>query len=81
LLDALGVPMFTKPANGGSSVGISKVRSGEELERTGPVKDDDLYEALAEDGINRGDAAKLISTLMRDGTIFSPRPGTYRRAS
>jgi replicative DNA helicase Mcm len=52
-----------------------------ELERTGPVKDDDLYEALAEDGINRSDAAKLISTLMRDGTIFSPRPGTYRRTS
>jgi replicative DNA helicase Mcm len=52
-----------------------------ELERTGPVKDDDLYEALAEDGVNRSDAAKLISTLMRDGTIFSPRPGTYRRAS
>jgi D-alanine-D-alanine ligase len=27
LLEALGLPMFTKPANGGSSVGISKVRS------------------------------------------------------
>jgi replicative DNA helicase Mcm len=52
-----------------------------ELERTGPVKDDDLYEALAEDGVNRSEAAKLISTLMRDGTIFSPRPGTYRRTS
>jgi replicative DNA helicase Mcm len=52
-----------------------------ELERTGPVKDDDLYEALAEEGVNRSEAAKLISTLMRDGTIFSPRPGTYRRAS
>jgi replicative DNA helicase Mcm len=52
-----------------------------ELERTGPVRDDDLYEALAEEGINRSEAAKLISTLMRDGTIFSPRPGTYRRTS
>jgi D-alanine-D-alanine ligase len=32
LLEALGVPMFTKPANGGSSVGISKVRSAGELD-------------------------------------------------
>jgi replicative DNA helicase Mcm len=53
-----------------------------EMEKTGPVKDDDLYEALAKDhGVNRSDAAKLISTLMRDGTIYSPRPGYYRRAS
>jgi len=53
-----------------------------ELERTGPVKDDDLFEALAnEDGINRSEAAKLVGTLMRDGTIYSPRPGYYRRAS
>ncbi len=53
-----------------------------ELERTGPVKDDDLFEALAnEDGISRSEAAKLVGTLMRDGTIYSPRPGYYRRAS
>jgi len=32
LLDALGLPMFTKPANGGSSVGISKVRSAGDLD-------------------------------------------------
>jgi replicative DNA helicase Mcm len=53
-----------------------------ELERSGPVKDDDLFESLAEEeGINRSEAAKLIGTLMRDGTIYSPRPGYYRRAS
>lgn len=53
-----------------------------ELEKTGPVKDDDLYEALAdEDGISRSEAVKLVGTLMRDGTIYSPRPGYYRRAS
>ena len=53
-----------------------------ELERTGPVKDEDLYETLANDeGINRSEAAKLIGTLMRDGTIYSPRPGYYRRSS
>jgi len=30
---ALGLPFFVKPANAGSSVGISKVRSEEEFER------------------------------------------------
>jgi D-alanine-D-alanine ligase len=32
LVEALGLPMFVKPANGGSSVGISKVRSATELQ-------------------------------------------------
>ena len=31
ILDALGVPVFVKPANGGSSVGISKVREAKDL--------------------------------------------------
>jgi D-alanine-D-alanine ligase len=31
LVAALGLPLFVKPANGGSSVGISKVRSAEDL--------------------------------------------------
>ena len=31
LLEALGLPLFVKPANGGSSVGISKVRAPEGL--------------------------------------------------
>jgi len=53
-----------------------------DLERTGPVKDEELYESLAKDhGISRSDAIKFISTLMRDGTIYSPRPGYYRRTS
>ncbi|MDP7207252.1 MAG: minichromosome maintenance protein MCM, partial [Candidatus Bathyarchaeota archaeon] len=46
----------------------------------GMVRDDDLYEALSSDhGIGRTEAAKLIGTLMRDGTIYSPRPGYYKR--
>ncbi|MFP3951310.1 MAG: minichromosome maintenance protein MCM [Candidatus Bathyarchaeia archaeon] len=54
-----------------------------ELEmQTGTVKDDDLYEALLQDhNINRSEAAKLISVLMKDGTIYSPRPGYYKRTS
>jgi replicative DNA helicase Mcm len=54
-----------------------------EMERiTGVVKDDDLFDALLEDHqISRADAAKLIGVLMRDGTIYSPRPGYYKRTS
>ncbi len=54
-----------------------------EMERiTGIVKDDDLFDALLDDHqISRADAAKLIGVLMRDGTIYSPRPGYYKRTS
>ncbi len=54
-----------------------------EMERiTGVVKDDDLFEALMEDhGVGRAEAARLIGVLMRDGTIYSPRPGYYKRTS
>lgn len=53
-----------------------------ELEKHGPIRDDDLYETLLNDhNINRTEAAKLIAVLMRDGTIYSPRPGTYKRAT
>jgi len=52
-----------------------------EMERmTGAVKDNDLFEALQDDhGIWRAEAARLVSVLMRDCTIYSPRPGYYRR--
>jgi replicative DNA helicase Mcm len=54
-----------------------------EMERiTGVVKDDDLFDSLIEDhGISRTEAARLIGVLMRDGTIYSPRPGYYKRAT
>jgi len=54
-----------------------------EMERiTGVVKDEDLFSALLEDyQMNRAEAAKLIGVLMRDGTIYSPRPGYYKRTS
>ncbi|UCH56698.1 MAG: minichromosome maintenance protein MCM [Candidatus Bathyarchaeota archaeon] len=54
-----------------------------EMERiTGVVRDDDLFDALMSDhGIGRSEAARLIGVLMRDGTIYSPRPGYYKRTS
>jgi len=52
-----------------------------DMERiTGVVKDEDLFNTLMEDhGIGRAEAARLIGVLMRDGTIYIPRPGYYRK--
>jgi len=54
-----------------------------EMERIeGAVRDDDLYEAMSSDhGIGRTEVARLIGVLMRDGTIYSPRPGYYKRTN
>ena len=54
-----------------------------EMERiSGTVKDEDLFEALIQDhGVSRAESARLIGVLMRDGTIYSPRPGYYKRTS
>ena len=51
------------------------------LERiSGTVQDEDLFLALQDDsGIGRTEATRLIGILMRDGTIYSPRPGYYKR--
>lgn len=52
-----------------------------EMERvSGTVKENDLYDALDTDyGITRSETARLLSVLMKDGTIYMPRPGYYRR--
>jgi replicative DNA helicase Mcm len=52
-----------------------------EMERvSGSVKEIELYEALSTDyNMSRTEAARLISVLMKDGTIYMPRPGYYRR--
>jgi replicative DNA helicase Mcm len=54
-----------------------------EMERiSGTVKDEDLFDALIQDhGVSRAESARLIGVLMRDGTIYSPRPGYYKRTS
>lgn len=54
-----------------------------EIERiSGSVRDDDLYDALMSDhGVNRSEAARFIGILMKDGTIYSPRPGYYKRTN
>ena len=59
------------------------LRALTELERTfGTVKDDELYNFLLQDhGINRSEALRLLSVLVKDGTIYNPRPGYYKRTS
>ncbi len=50
------------------------------MERVEGAVRDDLYETLSsEHSMGRADVDKLIGVLMRDGTIFSPRPGYYKR--
>ena len=49
---------------------------------SGVVKDEDLFDGLkGKYGISRVEAARLIGVLMRDGTIYSPRPGSYKCTS
>jgi len=53
-----------------------------EMERHGAVKESDLYDTLEGDyGINRNEVTRFISMLMKDGTIYAPRPGYFRRTS
>ena len=52
-----------------------------EMSLRGAVRDDDLFESLSEGGISRTEAVRLIDVLMRDGTIYAPKPGYYRRTS
>lgn len=52
-----------------------------EMERvTGVVLDEDLYSRLEEEyKINRSESGRLIGILLRDGTIYSPRPGSFKK--
>ncbi len=46
----------------------------------GSVRDDNLHEAMSADhGMGRNEVSRLIEVLMRDGTIYCPRPGYYKR--
>lgn len=43
------------------------------------IKDETLFEMMeAKFGIQRAKTVKIISALMRDGTIYAPRPGFYK---
>jgi replicative DNA helicase Mcm len=59
------------------------LQSLSELEKVSvTVRDEELFKALFEDhNINRSEALKLLSILSRDGTIYNPRPGYYKRAN
>jgi energy-coupling factor transporter ATP-binding protein EcfA2 len=43
------------------------------------VKDETLFEAIEEKhGVKRGATVKVVSTMVREGTLFMPRPGYYK---
>ena len=52
-----------------------------EMERdSGSVRDDDLFDEMqGKHGIGRSEVMRLIGVLMKDGTIYCPRPGYYKR--
>lgn len=54
-----------------------------EMERhSGTVRDDDLFDEMqGKHGIGRSEAMKFIEVLMRDGAIYCPTPGYYKRTS
>jgi replicative DNA helicase Mcm len=53
----------------------------EELEKMdGVVKDERLWDILYVDySMSRTETVRLVSKLLRDGTIYSPKPGFYKR--
>jgi replicative DNA helicase Mcm len=53
----------------------------EELEKVeGIVKDEELWDILYADySMSRRETARLVSKLLREGTIYSPKPGFYKR--
>lgn len=55
----------------------------QDMERiAGNVNEEDLFaNLLGEYGIRRAEASRLISILMRDGKIYSPNPGYYKKTS
>jgi replicative DNA helicase Mcm len=47
---------------------------------TGMVRDEDLYERLQKEyDINRDEASRLVGQLVKDGTVYSPSAGYYKR--
>ncbi|MCX8187609.1 MAG: minichromosome maintenance protein MCM [Nitrososphaeria archaeon] len=47
-------------------------------EEKGYAEDEEVKEALRERGLTDGEIGKLLSRLLSDGKIFSPKPGVYR---
>ncbi|MCD6235894.1 MAG: minichromosome maintenance protein MCM [Thaumarchaeota archaeon] len=47
-------------------------------EEKGYAEDEEIREALREKGLSDAEIGKLLSRLLSDGKIFSPKPGVYR---
>jgi predicted transcriptional regulator len=53
-----------------------------EAEKTGEIiRDEELYERVGNEyNIDRSEAEKLLSQLVRDGMVYSPKPGYIKKA-
>ena len=75
------VQALDKPDNHNLSELLKKTLDLFPLDRDEALRDEELFELMERDlKLNRTESTKIISILMRDGTIFSPRPGFYKRA-
>lgn len=58
------------------AIGDHNIHTGE------PMRDSDLFDCMLSDHqLGRSEVARLIGVLMRDGTIFAPRAGSYKRTN
>jgi replicative DNA helicase Mcm len=72
--------MTGKPKNQRDKVGVILTEIVEKQKAEGMVSREELHEVLAEKyGIQRSDATKFISQLLREGTLFEPREGYLKR--
>ena len=59
-----------------TAIGDHNLHTGE------PMRDSELFECMmADHSLGRTEVARLIGILMRDGTIFAPRAGMYKRTN
>lgn len=75
--EKLGYPMFVKPAGTGSSVGVSKVRSREELEKALAVALKYDAKVLVEEYIEGAEIETAVLDVIRDGkrVTLASNPG------
>lgn len=68
-------PAFVKPANAGSSVGISKVRNESEWEEALKIAFAEDEKILVEEGINAREMEVAVMELEKGGELFASLPG------
>lgn len=71
----LSYPLFVKPANAGSSVGVSKVKSDQDLDQALKLAFDEDEKVLVEEGIEGREIECSVLQLDQGGKLFVAPPG------